>query len=235
MERTRKIVGMMQPTYLPWMGYFEFMTRSDVFVFLDDVQFSKQSWQQRNRVHGPNGTLWLTVPVLHKGVGFQNINEVSINNNVGWSKKHLMSIEQSYSKSPFFENYISDVRILYGKTWEKLVELNIAFIKMFMSKIGVETPTLLSSSMNISCGGNEKVLEICRRLNGDEFYEAAGGFDFIDKTLFENAGVKVTFQEYKHPVYSQLHGEFVSHMSVIDLLFNEGPKSLDIILSGAKQ
>jgi hypothetical protein len=217
------------------MGYFEFMTRSDIFVFLDDVQFSKQSWQQRNRVNGPNGPLWLTVPVLHKGEGFQNINEVSINNNVGWSKKHLKSIEQSYSKSPFFENYISDIRILYGKTWEKLVELNIAFIKMFMSKIGVETPTLFSSSMNILCGGNEKVLEICRRLNGDEFYEAAGGFGFIDKTLFENAGVKVTFQEYKHPVYSQLHGEFVSHMSVIDLLFNEGPKSLDIILSGAKQ
>ena len=227
-----KTVGIMQPTYLPWTGYFELIARSDVFVFLDDVQFVKKSWHQRNRIKGPNGPFWLTVPVLHKGAKFQNINEVHNNNAANWTKKHLKSIEMCFLKSPYFEEYISDFINLYNKTWNKLSDLNIAFIRMLMDKIRIDTPVLLSSSMNISSGGNEKVLEICKLLNADELYNAAGAVEVIDDALFDNVGIRVTYQEYKHPVYSQMHGQFVSHMSVIDLLFNEAPGSLDIVLSG---
>jgi len=233
MKSTKKVVGIMQPTYLPWIGYFELIARSDVFVFFDEVQFVKKSWHQRNRIKGPNGQFWLTVPVLHKGARFQAINEVNNNNNIKWPKKHLKSIEMCYLKSLYFEEYIVDFRNLYNKTWDKLSDLNIAFIRMLIDKIGIDTPVLCSSSMNISCGGNEKILEICRLSNADELYDAAGAVKVIDEALFENAGIKVTYQEYKHPVYSQLHSEFAPHMSVIDLLFNEGPRSLDIILSGA--
>ena len=231
---TNKVVGIMQPTYLPWTGYFELISRSNVFVFLDDVQFVKKSWHQRNRINGPNGPFWLTVPVLHKGKQFQNINEVNINNDINWPKKHLNSIKVSYLKSPCFEEYISDFENLYNKTWYKLGDLNIAFIRMLMDKIGLDMPVLCSSSMNISCGGNEKVLEICKLSNADELYDAAGAVEVIDDAFFENAGIKVTYQEYTHPEYKQLYGKFTPYMSVIDLLFNEGPKSLDIIRSGAK-
>lgn len=233
MDYMKKVVGIMQPTYLPWLGYFELIARSDVFVFLDDVQFVKKSWHQRNRIKGPNGPLWLTVPVLHKGKRFQNINEVHNSNDTKWSRKHLSSIEACYLKSPYFEEYIFYFRTLYNKMWKKLADLNIAFIEMLMDKIGIDTPVLLSSSMDISCEGNEKILKICKLLNAGELYDAAGAVKVIDDALFENVGIGVTYQEYQHPEYKQLHGNFIPYMSVIDLLFNEGPRSLDIISSGA--
>src|SRR3981081_1029831 len=109
-------IGIMQPTYLPWMGYFELMASSEVFVFLDDVQFNKKSWQQRNRIKGPNGELLITVPVLNKGKRDQAICEVCINNDDrDWGKKHLRSVELSYQKSPFFDWLYSDLREIYQR------------------------------------------------------------------------------------------------------------------------
>ena len=234
MNCRKKVVGIMQPTYLPWMGYFELISRSDVFVFFDDVQFVKKSWHQRNRIKGPNGTFWLTVPVMHKGKKYQAINEAHNDNDIKWSKKHLKSIEMCYLKSPYFEKNISAFRNIYNKTWDKLGDLNIALIKMLMDKIGIDIPVLRSSSMNILCGGNEKILEICKVSNASELYDAAGAVEVIDNAFFEKAGIKVIYQEYNHPEYGQLYGSFTPYMSVIDLLFNEGPRSLDIIRSGAK-
>lgn len=228
-----KVVGIMQPTYLPWMGYFEMIQASDVFILLDDVQFNKKSWQQRNSIKGPNGRIWLTVPVFQKGNRFQEINKVSINDQENWAKKHLKSLETSYAKSQYFDRYISVFRELYHNDWEYLADLTIASIRTLMEQIGITTPLQLSSAMEISLTGNEKVVEICKNVGADELYDAAGAVEFIDAKIFEEAGVQVTFQEYHHPEYRQLHGQFVSHMSTVDLLFNEGPRSLDIICLGA--
>ena len=228
-----KVVGIMQPTYLPWMGYFEMIQASDVFILLDDVQFNKKSWQQRNSIKGPNGRIWLTVPVFQKGNRFQEINKVSINDQENWAKKHLKSLETSYAKSQYFDRYISVFRELYHNDWEYLADLTIASIRTLMEQIGITTPLQLSSAMEISLTGNEKVVEICKNVGADELYDAAGAVEFIDAKIFEEAGVQVTFQEYHHPEYHQLHGQFVSHMSTVDLLFNEGPRSLDIICLGA--
>ncbi|MDD5759674.1 MAG: WbqC family protein [Desulfobulbaceae bacterium] len=224
----------MQPTYLPWIGYFEMIAASDVFIFLDDVQFSKKSWQQRNRVKGANGPFWLTIPVQQRNGSFQKIKEVMVDNSISWQKKHLKSIEISYVKSPYLSTYIDALRAVYEMKCTLLADFNITFILMLMAKLGIQTPTLCSSEMGVSVDANEKIIELCRKVGADELYDAAGARVFIDDHLFEQAGIKVAYQDYVHPEYRQLHGDFVSHKSVIDLLLNEGANSLSIIHSGAR-
>jgi hypothetical protein len=228
-----KVVGIMQPTYFPWVGYFEMIQASDVFVLLDDVHFNKNSWQQRNCIKGPSGRIWLTVPVFKKGSRFQKINKVRINDQENWAKKHLKSLEAVYAKSPYFDRYIERFRELFHNEWEYLVDLTVASIRLLMEQIGITTPLQLSSAMEITQAGNEKVVEICKNVGANALYDTAGSVEFIDVEIFQEVDIQVIFQDYHHPEYQQLHGEFISHMSTVDLLFNEGPRSLDIICSGA--
>lgn len=230
---TRK-VGIMQPTYLPWVGYFEMIAASDVFIFLDDVQFSKKSWQQRNRIKGANGPFWLTIPVQQRNGPFQKIQEVRIDNATAWQKKHLKSIEIAYIKSPHLAIYLHALRAVYEQEWTFLADFNIALISMLMATLDIHTPTIRSSSMGVTVDGNEKIIELCRKVEADELYDTAGARVFIDDELFAQAGITVTYQDYAHPEYRQPHGDFVSHMSIIDLLLSEGGNSLSIIRSGAR-
>ena len=234
-NNNRKTCAVMQPTYLPWIGYFEMIDASDIFVFLDDVQFQRKSWQQRNIIKGPNGSVKLTVPVLQKGKRFQRIDQVVINNQENWAKRHLKSIEIAYLKSPYFKQYLPAFKSLYEKKYERLVDLNVSFIYMLMELLCIRTPTILSSSLNINSKANMKIIEICRILEVDELYDAAGAVNFINDELFQEANVRVVYQDYRHPKYNQLHGDFISHMSVVDLLYNEGPRSLEVIRSGSSR
>lgn len=226
-------IGIMQPTYLPWLGYFEMISSSDTFVLLDDVQFQKKSWQQRNRIKSAFGPLMLTVPVLTKGKRFQHISEVCINNQEGWSSKHLRSIELAYLKSRHYKDIFPALQQIYSKKWDSLVELNVSLLKLLMELLGISTLVTLSSDLKIAASGNEKIVAICEHCNCSRLYDAAGAVEFIDADLMERSGIEVVYQQYAHPVYHQLNGEFIPYMSVIDLLFNEGPASLEIIRSGA--
>jgi len=230
-----KIVGIMQPTYLPWIGYFEMIDVCDIFVFLDDVQFQRKSWQQRNVIKGTNGPILLTVPVFNKGKRFQKIEQVIINNNENWARQHLKSINMAYSKSYFYKQYWPAIALNYGLNYDLLVDLNISLISKLMELFNIRTPTIRSSSLKLDYNSNEKIVAICQQLKANELYDAAGAVKFIDATIFQNANIDVIYQDYHHPKYNQLHGEFISHMSVVDLLFNEGPRSLDIIRSGSSR
>jgi hypothetical protein len=224
--------AIMQPTYMPWLGYFELMSNCDVFIFLDDVQFVSKSWHNRNRIKALDGELLLVVPVLSKGYRFKNINEIMVNNSVNWRRKHLSTIQHAYKKAPFFNSYIDGLNSIYLKEYEKLLDLNLAIIEFFKKSIGIETPTILSSTINAEGVKSERIVNICKRLNADVLYDAQGAKEILDLDLFRNNRIEVIFQEYKHPVYKQLHGNFISHLSVLDLLFNEGDRSLDIMHSG---
>lgn len=230
-----KRIGIMQPTYFPWLGYFEMIQATDVFVLLDDVQFNRKSWQQRNCIKGPSGRSWLTVPVFKKNNRYQKINKVRINRQQNWVRKHLKTLETFYSKSAYFDRYIEEVRGLFQNNWEFLADLNVASILFLMEQFGITTPLRISSVMEIEKTGNEKVLEICRNLEANELYDAAGAVKFIDADLFQKASTHVLFQDYHHPEYQQLHGPFIPYLSALDLLFNEGSRSLEIICSGAKR
>ena len=227
-------VAIMQPTYLPWLGYFDLINSSDIFVFLDSVQFDKRSWQQRNKIKTPNGELMLSVPVLTKGKFDQNIYDVMIDMSQKFEKRHYNSILSSYKRSRYIESFIKELDEIYNSEFIKLADLNIRLIEWLSSKIGINTKFILSSQLDAQGSKTELLVDIFKKLNGDHYLSPAGSKDYIEEdNLFSKSGIQLSYQNYKHPTYNQLYGDFIPYMSVIDLLFNEGDKSSKVINSGS--
>ncbi len=229
------VIGILQPGYLPWLGFFEQMHHSDVFVLYDDVQYDKNGWRNRNRIKTADGIRWLTVPVQASLSGQALIHQVKIEHNSNWARKHLLSISQSYSKAPFYRDYLPLFEEAYSRQWDHLIDLDLHFIFKLAQALGLDTRKIVRSS-TIAIEGDTigRLIKICRKFGADIFYEGAAGRDYIDTEAFSTAGVTVRFQDYHHPTYRQLHGEFTPYLSVIDLLFNHGPESLSILtLKGA--
>lgn len=223
-------IGILQPGYLPWLGFFEQMHKCDIFVLYDDVQYDKHSWRNRNRIKTANGIQWLTVPVSVSLSEPAIVREVRIDNSANWRKKHLQSIRQNYSKARFYRDHIGLFEEALTAEWELLVDLDIYFIEKLATMLGISTRMVRSSELDIPRGDKvERLVGICRIFNADTFYEGAAGRDYIDTDLFARQGVGVEFQDYVHPVYQQLYGQFVPYLSIIDLLFNHGDESLSIL------
>lgn len=229
-----KTVGILQPSYLPWLGYFEQIARSDVFVLYDDVQYDKGGWRNRNRIKIPGGPHWLTVPVLTKGGGFPLVKDVAINNAQPWAKNHLKTLAQYYSKAPYFSRYFPEFEEILSRRWELLALLDRAVIEWMCQAFGIRTPLFWSSELGVGGDRLDRLIAMVRHFGGDVFYEGTAGRDYIPVDYFAQRGVRVVFQDYHHPVYAQLHGEFVSHLSGIDMLFNLGPTSLATLFAGAQ-
>ncbi len=223
----------MQPSYLPWLGYFDLLLKADRFLVYDNVQFDKNGWRNRNQIKTQQGAQWLTVPVLTKGQNKPTNKDIRINNLEFWSKKHLKSIEMNYRKSPFFNEIYPELERIFNQHWEFLIDLNVTFIRFFCDYLKIHTPIGFTSELPVDLpeGKNEKLIAICKHLNVDEFYEPKGGEGYIDPEKFTENGIRLTFQNFQHPVYAQLHGPFISHLSIIDLLFNTGGQSLKYIQS----
>lgn len=225
-----KRIAIMQPGYLPWLGFFELMHNCDLFVFLDDVQYTKKDWRNRNRIRIKEGWMWLSVPVLYKNKSGQLIKDVKINNQQRWKKKHLNAIRFNYHKTKYFKNYFSEISDLYENDWTYLCLLDTSFITYLKGKLNITTPGIFSSSLNIKNKKSKKILEICKLLEAGELYDSKAAANFLEVSLFQSEGIKVKFQDYSHPVYNQVFNPFIPYMSVIDLLFNCGPDSLNVIL-----
>jgi len=232
-KENKKVIGILQPGYLPWLGFFEQIIKSDIFVIYDDVQYDKHSWRNRNRIKIINGIQWLSIPVFFSLKDKTKIKDVKINNEVCWSRKHLHSIKMNYSKAKFFKDYIEIFEKGYLRNWEYLIDCDIYFIEQLLDNLNIKEKSIFfSSELNISSNDRiMRLIEICKHFEANIFYEGAAGKNYIDTEVFEKNGIQVIFQDYHHPIYNQLYGEFVSHLSVIDLLFNEGNKSYEIILN----
>lgn len=226
------IAVIMQPTYLPWMGYFDLMDQSDVFVFLDTVQFEKQAWQQRNRIKvAGDQSKWLTIPVV-QNLG-QKISEVKIDTANPWRRKHWGTIEQYYKRAPYWKAYSGDLAQIYARDWEYLVDLNIAIISFLKHSFGIKTQLLRTSQMSIEGSKVRLLTNICQYLKADTYISPVRAAEYIEEdNIFAVQGIALRYHQYDHPVYAQLFSGFLSYMSAVDLLFNEGPKSLEIIRSG---
>ncbi len=222
----------LQPGYLPWLGFFEQLYRSDAFVVYDDVQYDKEGWRNRNRIKTAKGVQWLTVPVLASFSDRSLIKDVKIDNKINWRKKHLFSISQNYSKAPFFKDYIGVFEEAYSKEWDKLIDIDNHFIIKLAQSLGITDKKIVKSS-EFSARGDRttRLINICKQLGADMFYEGALGRNYLDEDSFIAEDIRIEFQDYKHPQYNQLYGDFISHLSVIDLLFNHGPKSLSILIN----
>lgn len=220
----------LQPHYLPYSGFFKLIDEADVFVFFDNVQFEARSWQIRNRIKNPEGFQWLTVPIV-KSFG-QLIKDVKINNSTDWQDRHWQAILHNYSKAPFFKDYRDFFQQVYTKKWESLSELNIYIIEYLVKELGLKTKFIKASELGVSGKRSELLANICKKVNADKYYSNIGSKEYMDKQMnfFDDAGIKVSYMEYKHPTYTQLFGEFIPYMSVIDVLFNHGKKAREIIL-----
>jgi len=227
------VIGILQPGYLPWLGFFEQLARSEVFVILDDVQYDKHGWRNRNRIKTANGVQWLTVPVLLNFSQKPLIYEVKIDNKINWRKKHLETLKQSYAKAPFYRDYIELFQEAYSRPWEYLVDLDMHFIEILAARLGLDDIKIVrSSNLGVGVGRIDRLVEICQAFQADIFYEGASGRNYIDQERFARAGIEVEYQDYRHPGYRQLHGDFIPNLSVVDLLFNHGPESLSILTGG---
>ena len=225
-----------QPSYLPWLGFFSKMVKSDIFVYLDTVSYSKGGWSSRNKIRTHEGWMWLTIPILTGGKSNQIFTEVKIDNTQQWARKHWKSISTNYSRAPYFSLYENFFRDVYGNEWKYLSELDEHITKFLIESLGIKIK-FVKASISLQLEGHKSslVLDMCMKMKADVFIFGGEGKNYAKVEDFENAGIKVIFQEYTHPVYPQIHGEFISNMSVIDLLFNCGPKSLDILLSNEEQ
>jgi hypothetical protein len=221
------VVSIRQPGYLPYMGFFKKIQSCDIFVFLDDVQFEKNDWDNRNKIKTSEGVMWLTVPVVHK-FG-QKLNEIKIANNGNWKDKHRKAIKLNYQKSRFFENYWSEIDDILAKEWDTLIDLNFILINYFSSKMGINTKTIRSSELKIKNSGSERLLEICKNVSADTYLSGELGKNYLDEEIFRQSKINIIYEKFQHPIYTQLGNIFQSNMSIMDLLFNEGEKSKTIL------
>ncbi len=229
------IVSVHQPHYLPWLGYFDKIDASDLFVLLDNVQYKKREYQNRNRIRTRQGVKWLTVPVATAGKYEQMTGEVEIEGGSGWREKHLETLRHAYSSAPHFKSAIEGLEELYmSSEWTRLAELNAAMLAWFMKEMGIETQVALESELGTGGLSTERIVNICLAVGADVYLSGSGGRDYMDEGLFEKAGLKLEYQKYEHPVYPQVHGGFEPYMGIVDLLFNAGDKAAQIVRSGRR-
>lgn len=228
------IVAIHQPNYLPWLGYFNKMARSNIFVLLDNVQYTKNGFINRNQIKTPQGASWLTVGVLTKDRYGQLINEVKINNSLPWNSTHEKSIAQNYSQAPYFRNYISFLEDIYHRKWGRLADLNETLIKVMCEILAIRNVKFIrASELKVSGQSTELLVNICKAVGADTYLSGPSGSKYMDEELFKKDGISLRYSDFKHPTYRQLWGDFIPDMSIIDLLFNEGEKSLDILLGAS--
>jgi hypothetical protein len=223
------LVAIHQPEHMPWLGFFEKMLRADVFVLLDDVQFSKGDFQNRNRVKGPRGAQWLTVPVAHR-FG-QRIGEAEVAGS-GWRSKHWKTLASCYARAAHFEEFAGRFEEFYARPWKRLSELNVEAIRLLAGAFGVETEFVFSSTLGAVGQKSELVLNICKAVGASRYYSGRAGGAYLDAEAFRREGVEIVVQEFEHPVYEQLFMKecgFVPNLSALDLLFNRGAEGLRLL------
>lgn len=222
------IVSVHQPQYLPWLGYFDKIDRADIFVLLDNVQFKKNEWQNRNKIKAADGWQWLTVPVMYRFP--QLINEVEINNKERWQHKQQQALLSNYKKAPHWNFLQEFCRELFESRWHTISELNIYVVKKLAGILGITTPIHVASELdNFPEDPDERLISITKHFGADTYLAGSGGREYMDMQKYEAHKINVLFQDYRHPVYNQLFGDFEPFMSVIDLIFNHGSESLTIL------
>ncbi len=227
----------MQPTFLPWAGYFDLIDSVDKFVFYDDVQFSKQSWQSRNKINTANGIIWLSVPVKKHSLTAR-INEIEINNSSKWKRKLVKTIYFNYKNTEYFDEVYSIIEPLLNNIPNKLSDLSIEVITEISLKLGMDTNFYKSSELKtFETNRESRLIEICNILESDAYLSTQGSSSYIESNnlggKFIDSPVSLRYQNYNPKKYQQEFGKFEPYMSIIDVLFNEGlDGTLNIIREG---
>jgi hypothetical protein len=220
-----------QPNYIPWIGFFNKVSMADTYVLLDSVQYEKDGYTNRNKIRQPDspaGWTWLTVPVK-KGSSNLLIKDVEIDNNQPWRETSLRTIKRVYKNSPYLNDYLPFIDSIYKQEWHSLCELNEYIIRQVLGTLDVKPQIVRSSELNISSKKSDLNLDICKAVGATEYISGVSGKDYLEMDRFNESGIKVTFHDFKHPVYPQVRGPFISNKSVIDLLLSCGPGSAGMV------
>jgi hypothetical protein len=226
------IVTISQPRYLPWLGYFHKIGMSDVFMYLDTVQYTPRDWENRNKIKTDRGWTWLTVPVKARYRAV--IPEVLVDNEQSWAHKHWNSIRTFYSAAPYFTAYAEGLRTLYlERIWTTLIDLNLALTHYLCQCFGF-TRTKIVKASDCPCArrGTDLLVDLAQGAGATVYYSGSQGRKYVDESKFHAVGIQVAYQDYRHPQYPQAYGPFKPAMAAVDLLFHCGPASAEIILKG---
>ncbi|UCH77954.1 MAG: WbqC family protein [Candidatus Coatesbacteria bacterium] len=224
----QKVVACHQPVYLPFVGFFQKMARADAFVFMPFVQLNKRSWQVRNQIKGPHGPVWLSLPVHVKGKYHQTIGETKIVEGK-WRHKHWEAIRHNYARAPYFEDYAPFFEETYARPWEGLAELNLHLIAKLREFLEVTTPIVDVDAQAVAGTKSDLIIDICRQVDATAYLSSDGEVVYIEKEKFAAAGLGHSYLGWEPTPYPQLFGEFVPNLAAIDLLFNCGPASRDVV------
>lgn len=221
-------VAIHQPHYLPWLRYFEKIHAADVFIVLDNIQYNKNGWQNRNKIKTAAGTATLTVPV-HAALG-ENLDTLSISSPSGWRKKHWRGIEQNYRRAPHFERYAESIRSILEQEWTLLNDLNRHMLEYFVEALGIDTAVAYSSELDVPGTATARLVNLIEAVGGDSYYSGAYALEvYLDAELLHESRIDLELQSWQAPIYPQLYGDFVPDLSIVDLLMNCGPDSLQYI------
>ncbi|MGO8806863.1 MAG: WbqC family protein [Candidatus Bathyarchaeia archaeon] len=212
-----------QPNYLPYLGFFDKMSQCDIFVIQDDVQYERHDFQNRNQIKTVKGATWLSVPIEHVGETLP-IKEIRIAKRLEseWGLHHWRVLELNYEAAPYWKQYCDFFEQAYRQKWESLMELNLHLIKGIMNFLRIKTSLVMASTLNVSGKSSDMILSQCKAVGADTYLSGIGGRVYLDIPLLENAGIKVVFQDFHYPVYTQLYGTFVPNLSIVDYLFCHG-------------
>jgi len=232
MIKQSKSVAILQSCYIPWKGYFDLINMVDEFVLYDDMQYTRRDWRNRNMIKTSAGPLWLTIPVEVKGKYHQRINEVSVSGNE-WRDKHWKSISFNYAKSRHFKKFSGVFEELYlGSVENKLSLINYSFITAINRILGIDTRLSWSSDYSLCEGKTERLVDICRQAGAGRYISGPSARGYIDSELFERENIALSWMDYSgYPQYRQLYPPFEHAISILDLIFNEGPDAQQLMKS----
>jgi hypothetical protein len=214
------ILSAHQPAYFPWLGYFDKISKSDLFVYLDSVQFEKGSFTNRNKIKSHNGPVMLTVPVKLGNYKNATIAEIAIDNSVDWRSKHLKTIRHSYAKCTRFEKCYEKLEVLFNVNHDLLSELCIDHLNFWLCELGLRKKIIRSSTLGITSKKSDLILDLCKYFKADHYLSGAMGRGYLVERDFAENQITIDFQEFKHPVYPQIHGDFLPNMGIVDMWMN---------------
>jgi hypothetical protein len=221
-----------QPAYLPWLGLFHKIVLADRFVLSNQLLHGGRDWTARNQILTSSGPLWLSVPCKKTGRSGERICEIEIDNRFPWRRKHWNMMRLNYAKARYFKRYADFFEQTYAAEWASLDQLTTHMLRWFLAELGIHMTIERGSDFDFQGQKTNLIIDMCRKLGAGMFIFGALGRDYADVAALEAANIKAVFQEYVHPVYPQQHPGFTSHLSIVDLLFNCGPDSLEILMRG---
>jgi len=219
-------VAIHQPNYLPWPGYFYKMFKCDIFIFLDDAQYTKNSFINRNRIKTPSGEQWLTVPV--HGSLSERINEVKTKDDI-WKAKHIKTLQLNYCKAPYFSQYFEDIASIINEPENLISEINMKLIKHIARVLEVPCKFMISSEIGSDKTADDRLIDLIHKVGGDFYLSGKGGANYQSEEKFKANDIELHYYDFKPPQYPQLWKEFIPALSIIDMLFNCGPESRRIM------